>query len=291
MPVEVWEAADGPQAEHAKEASAKSVYWTTGSDVEAEVIAAVADAAPLSIDCDGKLAVRVGIDAKRRSENFWQVSVAYADESSDKAEAEAEEGTWRFSFDTTGGTHRITQSLSTVQRYHRTSANPAPNLRGAIGWDGKKLQGCEIVVPKLEFTVEIYYDPAVVNTAMAVALARNTGKTNNGAWLNFSECEVLFTGATGDGDRPLVTGQRVKPARVLFKFACSENRAAIPVGDIALNSAGAGVAGVAKKGWEYLWVYYTLKDNVDGISFPTPEWAYVERVYPALDFAAFFGVA
>lgn len=292
MAIQVWESATGPQATQAQKASAQSTYWTTGSDVEAEIIDAVADAAPMSIDCNGQLAVRVSIDVKRHAEKFWEASVKYADEESKQSEEQAEEGTWRFSFDTTGGTHKITQALADVERYHRTAANPAPNLRGAIGWDGKKLNGCEIVIPKLEFAVEIYYDPADVNVAMAVSLARNTGKTNNGNWLGFAECEVLFMGATGDGDRPLVTGQRVKPAKVSFKFACSENRTAIPVGQIALNSAGTGVAGVDKKGWEYMSVYYTIKDDgVDGISYPTPEWVHVYRVYPVLNFAGFFGVS
>lgn len=291
MPIEVWEAVDAPEAELAKQASASTKYWATGSDVEADVVYAVAAAAPFTIDCGGKLAIRSAINARRRAEDFWEVSVKYTDEERKESEEDPEESTWRFSFDTTGGTHKITQSLATTERYHRTSANPAPDLRGAIGWDGKKLNGCEIVIPKLEFTVEIYYDPADLTTNLAVALARNTGKTNNAAWLNFAECEVLFMGATGDGDRPLASGQRVKPAKVVFKFACSENRTSIPVGDIALKSGGAG-ANVDKKGWEYLWVYYTVKDDgVDGISYPTPEWAYVERVYPSLDFATFFGVS
>lgn len=289
MTIQAWEGVDA-DAEKSKDSSGKRTYWVTGSDSTADVVAEVEAVAPLSIDVNGSLAIRSSISPTRRGFNVWEVAVKYTDEDDQESEEDPADGSWQFSFDTTGGTHKITQSLSTIERYHRSSANPAPNLRGAIGWDGKKLNGVEIVIPKLEFTVDMYYDPAALTTSFAAALARATGKTNDGSWLGFAVCEVLFLGAVGSGDRPLISGARVKPAKVSFKFACSENRTGITVGEIALNSSGAG-ATIDKKGWEYLWVHYTVKDTVDGITYPTPEWAYVERVYPDLDFAAFFGVS
>jgi hypothetical protein len=289
MTIEIWEGTDA-SVEKAKDCSGQLTFWVTGSESEADVVAAVEAVAPLLIDVGGKIVVRTSISPNHRALQVWECKVKYSDEDDEKSEEDPEEGTWHFSFDTTSGTHKVSQSLSTVERYHRTAANAAPDLRGAIGWDGKKLNGTEVAVPKLEFTVEVYYDPADITTTFAATLARATGKTNDDAWVGFAECEVLFMGATGAGDRPLFTGARVKPAKVTFKFACSENRTDIAVGDIALDHTGAGVAGVDKKGWEYLWVYYTVKDT-GGITFPTPEWAYVEKMYTPMDFAAFFGVS
>ena len=97
-------------------------------------------------------------------------------------------------------------------------------------------------------------------------------------------------GATGAGDKPTRNGQRVKPAKVTFKFACSENRTDIVIGELALKSGDAAAATITKDGWDYLWVYYTKKDSVDGIVYPTPEWAYVEKVYERMSFASFFGI-
>lgn len=291
MPIQVWEGVDG-SAERAKDCSAQLPFWATGSDDETAVINAVAAVAPVVIELAGKFAVRTAIAPKRRAFQVWEVAVKYSDEDDEESDEEPTEGSWTFSFDTTGGSHKVTQSLGTVQRYYRSSGNPAPDLRGAIGWDGKKLNGAEIVVPKLEFTVEVYYDPSDLTTTFAATLARNTGKKNDDDWVGFEAGEVLFMGATGAGDRPLAGATaRVKPAKVTFKFACSENRDDLVIGDLALDGAGAPAPAITKKGWDYLWVYYTVKDNVGGITYPTPEWAYVEEMYPDLDFAAFFGVS
>ena len=117
-----------------------------------------------------------------------------------------EAGFWRFSFDTTGGSHKITQSLETIHRVEADPADPAPDLKQAIGWDGKKVNGVEIVVPKLEFDITAYYAPASITSDYMKNLARKTGRTNDGAWLGFDEGEILYMGSTGDGDVPLASG-------------------------------------------------------------------------------------
>lgn len=292
MAIDVWESSDSETMDRTnKDTSGSLRYWCTGTDSSDAVVVAVAAVAPLGVEVDGGFAIRSKISPKLIATETWEVKVDYADEDDEKSDETPEDGTWQFSFDTTGGDHEITQSISTVERYYRTSGNPAPDLRGAIGWDGKKLNGTKIVVPKLEFQIEAYYDSSVVDTTFAANLARATGKTNDAPWLNFEECEVLFMGSTGQGDKPTRRGQRVKPAKVVFKYACSENRDDIVVGEIALKSGGAGAATISKKGWEYLWVHYTKKDTVDGIVYPTPEWAYVEMVYRSANFAALFGIS
>ncbi len=293
MSIEVWEGAYGPEAEQAKNASAQRVYWVTGTDSEGDVIDAVATHAPSIVDCDGKIAVRVAITPRRKggSVPIWETAVKYADEDDPKSEQPPAELDWRFAFDTLGGEHEITHSLATMGRYYRTTANPAPDMNRAIGWDGKKLNGCKIIIPKLEFTVEMYYHPAAVTTGLAAALARKTGYVClDETWLGFLEGEVLFMGAQGKGDRPLISGSRIKPAQVTFHFAVSENRD-ITLPDISLDQDEAAITSFEKQGWDYLWVFYTVKDTVGGITYPTPEWAYVERVYPRMNFASFFGVS
>ena len=58
----------------------------------------------------------------------------------------------------------------------------------------------------------------------------------------------------------------------------SPNRTGITVGDIT---------GIAKKGWEYLWVRYEdAEDSTAKTLVKRPVAAYVEKVYESGDFAA-----
>ena len=247
MAVEVWEDAESDKSKLAKDVSGGLRYWVSGTFDRNEVLEEVSAVAPLALKIGNAYAIRSSIDPQEvaSGQGIWQVDVAYTDEDDDKSEEDPEEGTWHFSFDTTGGEHEITQSISTVNRYYRTTQNKAPDLRGAIGWDGKKLNGTKIVVPKLEFQLDVYYDSSSVGTIFAANLARGTGKVcDDESWLGFTSGEVLFMGATGAGDKPTRNGQRVKPAKVTYKFACSENRDDITVGEIALTVGEIGRAHV-----------------------------------------------
>lgn len=294
MPITVWAAHDGPEAKRTnKDGSAKLTYYCQGTDSLDTVISEVAAVAPVVQTIGGDYVIRHQIRPRRRGPDFYEIDVDYCDEN-DKRADDTEAQTWGFSFDTTGATHEITQSLETKGIYYREGFNPAQDLKGAIGWDGRKLNGAKIVVPKLEFTIDALYSPAVINTRFAATLARATGTVNSDDWLGFKAGEVLFFGAVGQGDRPTIRGQRVKPTKVTFKFHCSENRDDLIIGDIAAklsgrDMGGAGVNEITKLGWEYLWVYYTKKD-ASGVVYPTPEWAYVERVYREMSFRSFFGI-
>ena len=154
-------------------------------------------------------------------------------------------------------------------------------MKQAIGWNGTKVQGVEIVVPKLEFNITAYYEPASITSDYMKNLARKTGRTNDGVWLGFAEGEVLYMGSTGDGDVPLASGARVKPIPIVHKYAASENVTALAVGDMTVPT---------KKGFEYLWVRYKQIESADAKNLiPKPVHAYVERVYEKVDFAALFG--
>ncbi|MCA9179589.1 MAG: hypothetical protein KDB14_34270 [Planctomycetales bacterium] len=259
-------------------------YVVLGTNNVTLATSAVATAAPLVyLANDGQLLVRQEFIPKVTGPNSWDIDVRYGTEDDRKSHEIPEAGFWRFSFDTTGGTHKVTQSLETIHRVEADPADPAPDLKQAIGWDGKKVNGVEIVVPKLEFSITAYYDPASVTTAYMKTLARNTGRTNSAAWLGFDPGEVLYMGSTGDGDVPLVSGARVKPIPLVHKFAASENVINLAVGDMTVPS---------KNGFDYLWVRYKQIESADATNIvPKPVHAYVERVYEKVDFAALLGVS
>ena len=292
MSIEIWQSDQTIEATRTnKDGSARLTYWVRGTDDMDGVIATVADFAPVAQSIVGDWVIRAKIDPRRRGPSLWEVAVGYVDETDPRAD-DPEAQTWGFSFDTTAGQAEILQSLSTVARYGRSFSNLPPDLGGAIGWDGKRVAGTKIFVPKLEFTIEMDYHPSLVTTRFAAKLARATGTVCSDDWLGFYGGEVLFAGAQGRGDRPTKRGQRTKPTKISFKFMCSENRTDLTFPEITLEHDGSLIGGaneIAKKGWEYLWIYYTKKDSV-GIVFPTPEWVYVEKVYREMSFASFFGV-
>lgn len=257
------------------------VLGETNVTLATSAVAAVAPTGYLAND--GQWLIRQEFIPKPTGPDSWDIDVRYGTEDDRKSQEVPEAGFWKFSFDTTGGSHKITQSLETISSVNAYGNDPAPDLQGAIGWDGKKVNGVEIVVPKLEFSITAHYAPGAVTTTYMKTLAQNTGRTNSGTWLGFAAGEVLYLGTTGDGDVPLVSGARFKPIPLTHKFTASQNRTNIAIGAMTVAS---------KKGFEYLWVRYKQGESADGANVvPVPTHAYVERVYEAANFATLLGVS
>ncbi len=202
---------------------------------------------------------------ERLAENIFKVSAAYRSTSSSQAAASADEEP-AFSFDTGGGTQHITQSLETVGRYPAS----APDLNGAIGYDGQSVAGVEITMPVMNFSETRYLKNSKVTTAYKARVAECTGRINNAKFKGYGKGEVLFLGASG--------AKRGSSSddlwEITFKFAVSPNRKDIRLGGITVPS---------KYGWDYLWVRYA--DNVgNDVLVKRPCAAYCERVYEFADF-------
>lgn len=61
------------------------------------------------------------------------------------------------------------------------------------------------------------------------------------------------------------------PWEVTFRFARSPNQSGLAIGSIG---------GIAKRGWEYLWIRYAAQDDAGtGTRIKRPVGVYVERVY------------
>jgi hypothetical protein len=132
------------------------------------------------------------------------------------------------------------------------------------------VEGVDITVPVYHFSETHYFDDAVVTGAYKATLFLLTGTVNNAGFKGFSAGEVLFLGASG-------SKRGKEPWEVSFKFAASPNVTGLSVGDIT---------GIAKKGWEYLWVRYNdQEDTVAKVLVKRPVAAYVEQVYGYGNFA------
>lgn len=192
----------------------------------------------------------------------------------------AETGEWTWDFDTTGGTVHISHAKESIARYYSggsetgaAAATNVPKHNQAIGVDRTgNVQGTDIVIPAMKINVSYRHPLGQVTIAFAKKMHNMTGKVNSTKFLNFAAGEVLFLGARGsDGT--------VAEGTVGYSFAMSQNVTGLTIGE---------VAGVAKKGWEYLWISY--KEAVSaGNKSTQPEFVYVERVYDTADFAAELG--
>lgn len=198
----------------------------------------------------------VNID-KRLGEEEWLGSVRWG------MLERKDTGDSQFSFDTSGGSQRITQALSTIQKV--AAAGTAPDFKGAIGVTENSVEGVDITVPVYNFEETHYIDAATVTAAYKNTLFTLTGQVNSLAFKGFSAGEVLFLGASG-------SARRHDQWEITFKFSASPNVTGLTVGP--------DISGVNKEGWDYLWVRY--QDEEDGAAnklVRVPEAAYVERVY------------
>ena len=251
--------------------TAEHHYLVIGADNEGDVTTAAESEIPTTYG--GYLVLdRIEL-AERLTDTSWRVVAYYVQPAIDQTPHQGDPDK-SYSFDTGAETQHITQSISTIGRYG-TKAFTAP--KGGIGWDGERIQGVDIQVPAPTWSETHWYTDLEFTAAYRRTLLRMAFKTNNAAWRDWAEGEVLFLGATCNrrGD------DWDDPWEVTYKFAIRENKAGLTVGDIGA---------IAKKGWEYLWVQYAeaevaCDDAKDRLA-KEPIAVYVEQVYHSAAFAA-----
>lgn len=184
-----------------------------------------------------------------------------------------ETGTYSFTFDTSGGTVKITAAKEHIASYPADAANENPH-KGSIGVtkDGE-VEGVEIIIPALKLSVSFRHPQGVVTLEHARALANATGHTNSESFLVFDEGELLFIGASGsDGSEA--------EAEVTYQFVASSNADDLSIGEIV---------NINKKGHDYLWMEFEEAESGETQVGTKPKRAHVERVYGAINFADTFG--
>lgn len=170
----------------------------------------------------------------------------------------------------------ITHSLATVAAY--AASGTATNRKGAIGEtsDGD-ISGTTILTPEVSFSITKVVSSASLTSAFltAVLAVRVQGPVNSTSFSHTDSDGRVISLAAGEG---LFLGLSTSPGgdgtdELVFSFSASANLTGQTVGDIT---------GIAKKGWEHLWVFY--EPGEDATSKRTalrPAEAYVERIYPA----------
>jgi hypothetical protein len=258
MAVTVYEKWDSRETTIAEDSSVDLRYVIRGTDDDATANSALLAASPVLY---GGL-VRQSAHTERIAEDAWEGSVRYG------MLEPPETGDSSFSFDTGGGTQHITQSLATVGAY--SASGPPPNFKGAVGATRDSVEGVDITVPVYNFSETHYIDAVLVTGAYKAAMFSLTGTVNNAPFRGFAAGEVSFLGAAGSK-----RGQ--DDWEISYRFAASPNVVGLVVGDIT---------GIAKRGWEYLWVRYQDTEDTDAkMLVKRPVAVYVEQVYPYGNFA------
>jgi len=210
---------------------------------------------------------RQSIEAEELAPDLWQVTTTYAYTFSSFT---LPTGGSASSFDTTGGTRHLTQSLATRGRYAPVGG-VAPDFGGAIGVNDDTVDGVDILDRRYRFReIRIVADSAV-DAAYKAVIYGLSGSVNTDIFQGFQPGEVLFEGATG-------TQRSESDWEIVFHFSALPNATDLSVGDITVAE---------KKGWEYLWVRYVESvDEAARALVKSPVAAYVEQVYPEGEFAA-----
>jgi hypothetical protein len=174
-----------------------------------------------------------------------------------------------YQFDTGGGSQHITNSIATVARYAPAGRTPA-NFQGAIGVSKNDVAGVDIVVPVYNWNEVKFHANSDIDAAYRLALFTLTGRVNNAAWKGYAVGEVLFMGASG-------AKRGNENWEIMYRFAASPNLAGLTVG---------AIAGIAKRGWEYMWVQYeAVEDAAAKMLIKVPASVHIEQVYHYGDFS------
>lgn len=175
-----------------------------------------------------------------------------------------------YTFDTTGGNQKMTQSLATVSSYAPAGLT-APDFKGAIGVSDDRVEGVDVPTGAFTWGETHQFQDATVTYSYQRTLALLSGRTYNSAtFKGWSAGEVNFLGCSGV-KRPDALWS------LTFKFAASPNQTGLSVGDIT---------GISKLGWDYLWVRYAdYSDTSAAALVKRPVAAYVERVLTAADYS------
>lgn len=158
-------------------------------------------------------------------------------------------------FDTTGGTVHVTSGTAENVVYN-ADGYALPSLGTNIGDQGTSLEGVDITVPSMKFSVAVQIPADKLTAAYIKKLVLLSGKVNAANFTvwglgTYQAGELLFLGANGS----VRMGDTIHT--VQMSFAHQENTASV--------DAGNGITVAAKKGWQYLWKRYSPpKPIVDG---------------------------
>ena len=266
-------------------------YRVTGESSSAAAIEGVLALTPLAVELNGLILVRQTIEATPAFTDIWDIDVLYGAEQSTKSIAKPEPGVWRFRFSTGGGSETV--KFARMISRHWNNTGPEAPATNAINFDGKEVKGIPVPVGSGRFSITAFYDAREITPGFFKEHADVVGYTNTDVFLGaFQGGEVRYLGCDGEGDIPLVSGQRVAPIAITHDFEFSANDDDVQIDGINMGKDASGnvIATIAKKGWEYLHTRQIVKkDETTQQLNPLPRHVYVSDPHYHMSFSDFFG--
>lgn len=270
------ESKDSRKCTDGDEPSAELRYTIKDTNDDGEARLLLLAAAPPTWIVGGKTLVQQQRSIDPTGGGIWRGSVTYG-----RRKKEKETGESSYQFEIGGGTHHITEALQQT-RYSPAAGGDAPAMQCRVNVTrdtdgGHTINGIDIDAPTYAWS-ETHYLPigAVTPAYKAILYGVASAPVNNATWRGFAAGEVKFKGASGQ--------QRGEEDwAVTFKFEASQNVTGLSIYNVA---GAAKFTGIAKKGWEYLWILYD--EVVDGAAkclAPEPLGVYVAQVYGTSNFA------
>lgn len=188
---------------------------------------------------------------------MYEVAVTYG------APTKPEPNAPTWSFDTTGGTRKVTQAVAHIGDY-APAGQTAPNFGGAIGVTPEgNVEGVEVPAPSGKYSEHWVLLKAFVTDAYLRMLAGMTGTVNAVPFRGSAPGEVMFMGAQA---RP----RDKNWVEIDFTFSLSPNAFNVAAGD--------GIAIPFKRGWDYVWVRYVDDEDATAqVGIKTAASAHLEQ--------------
>lgn len=208
---------------------------------------------------------------ERENDTTFKVNAIYRDEeeeSSDDSDDEDDEDP-TVSFDCGGGSKHLLYSLSQKKAFGEKDAG------GAIGWNGKsgddcEISGVDIPTAQLRETYTKSMKVSRLTTGFKRNVAALVGKVNSGSFKGWSAGEVMFLGMSYS-----TPSKKATTVTVTFNFSIQPNE----------TDAKVGGKSVGKKGFEYVWAISKTSAS-DGTPKVEVEGVYVDQVCEYASFSA-----
>lgn len=244
-------------------------YLVTGSNDEADVIAAIKAAAPTSIGGIGRSGV--GYEETDDYLGYFEGTATYSVITSGTPK-QFETGSSEYRFNFVAPSAHIYQSLETISSTAR-SGETAPDFEGAINVvsdNGKlRVEGIQLSPPPETFTYVFYPANSVISSAYQSIVENLCGLANNNTFRGRPAGSMMLTRCVGGA-------RNNEDWSIEFGFGYTQNRDSIPVGPITVPH---------KDGMDLLWAFYEDSDDAEASQLiKRPKAAYVERVFYRGDF-------
>lgn len=259
---EAWELPESRRISDEESPSAETRWVVRGAADEVDALNTLKSVVPTSFSFpDSRVAYLAGIELEEAPPEFHLAACKYEPyqpPSFDDVEYE---------FQVSARTERIYQSLQTTP--YAPAGKQAPNLGGAIGFDGETVQGVDPLTAYSTFQLTKHWKVADIDQAYQLTLEGLVGAVNNAIFYGRAAGTVKFLGASGR-----INGDKFP---IAYQFGFRPNISNLTIDQITVTSAN---------GWDVIDVLYEFQaDTTAKKRVQRPRAVYVHRIDPLASFS------